>query len=72
MAVVNGAKTTDEIIKTVKAGFMKVIRVRYLTCDLPFCQSDSPPQIQWITSPLAMVVAQKFISPEVSLENTII
>ncbi|CAE6410876.1 hypothetical protein RSOLAG1IB_02180 [Rhizoctonia solani AG-1 IB] len=46
MAVVNGAKTTDEIIKTVKAGFMKVIR------------------IQWITSPLAMVVAQKFISPE--------
>ncbi|KAB5593626.1 hypothetical protein CTheo_2919 [Ceratobasidium theobromae] len=46
MAVVNGAKTTDEIIKTVKGGFMKVIR------------------IQWITSPLAMVIAQKFLAPE--------
>ncbi|KAG8734015.1 hypothetical protein FRC11_013501 [Ceratobasidium sp. 423] len=46
MAVVNGAKTTDEIVKTVRAGFMKVIR------------------LQWVTSPLAMVVAQKFIAPE--------
>ncbi|QRV90832.1 integral membrane protein, Mpv17/pmp22 family protein [Ceratobasidium sp. AG-Ba] len=46
MAVVNGAKTTDEIVKTIKGGFMKVIR------------------IQWITSPLAMVFAQKFLAPE--------
>ncbi|KAG9121193.1 hypothetical protein FRC07_002954 [Ceratobasidium sp. 392] len=46
MAIVNGAKTTDEIVKTVKGGFMKLIR------------------IQWVTSPLAMVFAQKFLAPE--------
>ncbi|KAF8609209.1 hypothetical protein BDV93DRAFT_601910 [Ceratobasidium sp. AG-I] len=46
MAIVNGAKTMDEVINTIKGGFMKVIRV------------------QWVTSPLAMVFAQKFLSPE--------
>ncbi|CAE6483006.1 unnamed protein product [Rhizoctonia solani] len=46
MAIVNGAKTTEEIIKTVKGGFTKVIR------------------LQWITSPIVMVIAQKFIAPE--------
>ncbi|KAG8699355.1 hypothetical protein FRC09_006667 [Ceratobasidium sp. 395] len=46
MAIVNGAKTMDEIVKTVKGGFMKLIR------------------IQWVTSPLAMVFAQKFLAPE--------
>ncbi|ELU41560.1 mpv17/PMP22 family domain-containing protein [Rhizoctonia solani AG-1 IA] len=43
MAIVNGAKTTEEIIKTVKGGFTK---------------------LQWITSPIVMVIAQKFIAPE--------
>lgn len=28
MAVINGAKSVDEVIKTVKAGFFSVIRVR--------------------------------------------
>lgn len=28
MAVINGAKSVDEVSKTVKAGFGKVIRVR--------------------------------------------
>ena len=28
MAVINGAKTVDEVAKTVKAGFGKVLRVR--------------------------------------------
>ncbi|KAG8719248.1 hypothetical protein FRC08_003332 [Ceratobasidium sp. 394] len=46
MAIVNGAKSMDEIVKTVKGGFMKLIRV------------------QWVTSPLAMVFAQKFLAPE--------
>lgn len=28
MAVINGAKSVDEVIKTVKAGFFSVIRVK--------------------------------------------
>ncbi|KAL5534336.1 hypothetical protein ACEPAG_798 [Sanghuangporus baumii] len=46
MAVVNGAKTVDDVVRTVKSGFMSVIR------------------LQWVTSPLAMVIAQKFIPQE--------
>ena len=30
MAVINGAETVDEVSKTVKAGFGKVLRVRVL------------------------------------------
>ncbi|KAJ7630804.1 hypothetical protein FB45DRAFT_916601 [Roridomyces roridus] len=43
MAIISGAKSFEEIINTVKAGFMAVIR------------------IQWITSPLALTFAQKFV-----------
>lgn len=28
MAVINGAKSVDEVVATVRAGFMKVMRVR--------------------------------------------
>ena len=31
LAVINGAKTVDEVSKTVKAGFGKVLRVRVLS-----------------------------------------
>jgi len=46
MAIINGSKSLDDIIRTVKGGFLAVIR------------------ITWIISPLSMVIAQKFISPE--------
>lgn len=49
MAVINGAKSVDDVIRTVKSGFMSVMR------------------LTWITSPLAMVIAQKYIPQEVSL-----
>ncbi|THG98384.1 hypothetical protein EW026_g3803 [Hermanssonia centrifuga] len=46
MAVINGAKSVDEVLRTVKGGFMNVMR------------------ITWITSPLSLIVAQKYLSPE--------
>lgn len=46
MAIINGAKSVDEIIKTVRAGFFSVIRV------------------SWTVSPIAMVVAQKYLPVE--------
>ncbi|EPQ60534.1 hypothetical protein GLOTRDRAFT_68255 [Gloeophyllum trabeum ATCC 11539] len=46
MAVINGAKTKEEVVKTVKSGFMAVMRMT------------------WITSPLTLVFAQQFLSPE--------
>ncbi|KDQ06931.1 hypothetical protein BOTBODRAFT_167581 [Botryobasidium botryosum FD-172 SS1] len=46
MAVVNGAKSTGEIKRAVKGGYMKVL------------------QMTWFTSPIALVVAQRFIAPE--------
>ncbi|KAH0838198.1 hypothetical protein J3R83DRAFT_6450 [Lanmaoa asiatica] len=46
MAVINGAKSVEDVIRTVKAGFFAVIRVN------------------WIVSPLSMVVAQQFIPVE--------
>jgi peroxisomal membrane protein 2 len=46
MAVINGAKSVEEVIHTVKGGFFAVIRVN------------------WIVSPLSMVVAQQFIPVE--------
>jgi len=45
MAVINGANSVDDIVRTIKGGFMAVMRMT------------------WVTSPLAMVFAQKFISP---------
>lgn len=35
MAIINGAKSVDEVMKTVKAGFFSVIRVRTLPCPFP-------------------------------------
>ncbi|KZT30692.1 hypothetical protein NEOLEDRAFT_1082962 [Neolentinus lepideus HHB14362 ss-1] len=46
MAVINGAQSVDEVIKTVKSGFAAVMRVT------------------WLTSPLTLVFAQQFLSPE--------
>lgn len=50
MAVINGAKSVDDVIRTVKSGFMSVMR------------------LTWITSPLAMIIAQKYIPQEVCRE----
>ncbi|KAF8560237.1 hypothetical protein OG21DRAFT_1401979 [Imleria badia] len=46
MAVINGAKSVEDVVRTVKSGFFAVIRVN------------------WIVSPLSMVVAQQFIPVE--------
>ncbi|KAI8981264.1 hypothetical protein BD414DRAFT_523585 [Trametes punicea] len=46
MAVINGAKSVDDVAKTVKAGFGKVIR------------------ITWMTAPVYMVLAQRFLPAE--------
>ncbi|KDQ63409.1 hypothetical protein JAAARDRAFT_65464 [Jaapia argillacea MUCL 33604] len=46
MAIINGAQSVDEIIRTVQGGFFAVLR------------------IQWVTGPLSIVFAQKFLSPE--------
>ncbi|PAV22288.1 integral membrane Mpv17 PMP23 family [Pyrrhoderma noxium] len=46
MAVINGARTVEDVIRTVQSGFMAIMR------------------INWITSPLALVVAQRFIPQE--------
>ncbi|KAI0788538.1 hypothetical protein C8Q75DRAFT_719681 [Abortiporus biennis] len=46
MAVINGARSVDEVVKTVRAGFMNVMR------------------LTWITSPLSLIIAQKYLAPE--------
>ncbi|KAJ3490550.1 hypothetical protein NLI96_g1346 [Meripilus lineatus] len=46
MAIINGAKSLDDIIRTWQGGFMNVIRVT------------------WMSSPLAMVFAQKYLPPQ--------
>jgi len=46
MAIISGAKSVDEVLNTIKSGFLSVIR------------------IQWITSPIALTIAQRFIPVE--------
>ncbi|CAL1695521.1 unnamed protein product [Somion occarium] len=46
MAVINGAKTKEDVLRTVKGGFMHVMR------------------LTWMTSPLTLVFAQRYLSPE--------
>ncbi|BFZ57689.1 hypothetical protein PYCC9005_004742 [Savitreella phatthalungensis] len=46
MAVIGGARTFDQAIAVWKAGFMKIMR------------------ISWISSPIAIAIAQKFLPPE--------
>ncbi|KAJ6621601.1 hypothetical protein B0H10DRAFT_2016599 [Mycena sp. CBHHK59/15] len=46
MAIISGAKSVDEVLNTVKAGFFSVIR------------------ITWITSPIAITIAQRFVPVE--------
>jgi peroxisomal membrane protein 2 len=71
MAVINGAKSFEEIKRTVKSGFFSVIRVSTQHLDgLPYvapsdCEISS--KITWVASPLSMVIAQKFIPPQVNL-----
>ncbi|KAI0639807.1 hypothetical protein C8Q77DRAFT_87269 [Trametes polyzona] len=49
MAVINGAKSVDEVSKTVKAGFGKVIRVTWMTSPLytVFAQQFLPTEL-WV------------------------
>ncbi|KAI0686193.1 hypothetical protein C8Q76DRAFT_762002, partial [Earliella scabrosa] len=49
MAVINGAKTVDEVSKTVKAGFGKVLRLTWMTSPVytVFAQQFLPPEM-WV------------------------
>ncbi|KAI0778587.1 hypothetical protein BD413DRAFT_510291 [Trametes elegans] len=49
MAVINGAKSLDEVLKTVNAGFGKVIRISWMTGPLYtiFAQQFLPPEM-WV------------------------
>jgi hypothetical protein len=70
MAIINGAQSVDEVMKTVKAGFFSVIRVK---CLLGVCVRGHSLayflQITWTVSPLSLVVAQKFIPVDVRQES---
>ncbi|KAI0734505.1 hypothetical protein C8Q72DRAFT_873040 [Fomitopsis betulina] len=45
-AIINGARSVEEVKKTVKAGFMSVLRAT------------------WMTLPLTIVIAQRYLAPE--------
>ncbi|KZT05976.1 uncharacterized protein LAESUDRAFT_654759 [Laetiporus sulphureus 93-53] len=45
-SVINGARSVDEVVKTIRAGFMSALRVT------------------WMTLPLTIVFAQRYLSPE--------
>ena len=67
MAVINGASSVSEIKKTVKAGFFSVIRV----C-VPREGSFrgfvlTAVQIQWVVSPISLIIAQRYIPVEVRI-----
>lgn len=64
MAVINGAKSVDEVAKTVKAGFSKVLRVRALSVNKTSEIYGYGLQITWMTSPLYTIFAQQFLPPE--------
>ncbi|PSS37573.1 hypothetical protein PHLCEN_2v589 [Hermanssonia centrifuga] len=63
MAIINGAKSVDEVIRTVKGGFMNVMRVGP-SFHFTWSNEHHVHQITWITSPLSLIVAQKYLSPE--------
>ncbi|KAJ6604518.1 hypothetical protein DFH09DRAFT_1018681 [Mycena vulgaris] len=46
MAMISGARSAEEVLNTIKAGFFAVIR------------------ITWITSPIALTIAQRFVPVE--------
>ncbi|CCM05177.1 uncharacterized protein FIBRA_07386 [Fibroporia radiculosa] len=45
-SVINGARNVDDVVKTLKAGFMSAMRVT------------------WMTLPLTIVIAQRYLAPE--------
>lgn len=70
MAVINGAKSLEDVKRTIKAGFFSIIRVRILTRSVGNVNNNNS-QITWVASPLMIVAAQKFVPVEVkSLLNT--
>lgn len=69
MAVINGAKSVEDVIRTVKAGFFAVIRVCPVFCTCHCKRSIIFTKINWIVSPLSMVIAQQFIPVQVGQLN---
>jgi len=65
MAVINGAKSLEEIIRTVRAGFFAVIRVCTILALKSCTLFELCYQVTWIVSPLSMVFAQQFLPMEV-------
>lgn len=72
MAVINGAKSKDTVIKTVKSGLMSVLRVSLIIQPFYRLHSNeiSSIQIQWMINPLSLVIAQKLIPQEVCHVNS--
>jgi peroxisomal membrane protein 2 len=67
LAVIGGAKSWSDVKKTVRGGFFPVIRVN-LRCSffiLAGMLKSSLAQVIWVSSPLSLVFAQRFLSPEV-------
>jgi peroxisomal membrane protein 2 len=66
MAVINGARSPEAIKRTVKAGYFSILKVgtslklclAELSLTLPRAQS------MWISSPIAIAFAQKFLPAE--------
>jgi hypothetical protein len=65
MAIINGAKSLEEIKRTVKGGFFSVIRVCSVRPHIPSSNSVVSLKITWVASPLTMMIAQNFIPVEV-------
>lgn len=68
MAVINGAKSLEDVKRTVKSGFVPLIRVS--TWQIPSTTSSYRVtwlQVTWVVSPLAMIFAQKFLPVEVKM-----
>lgn len=64
MSIIGGAYTTKSIMGSVKAGYMKVLQARIFSFIL--CIKYLPPlsQVTWATSPLAVLIAQKYLDPQ--------
>lgn len=70
LAVIAGATTFAQIRAAIKMNLLRIMKVHLLdSCasDRWWLMSDSllpPHQISWAIGPLSMVIAQKFLSPE--------
>lgn len=68
MAVIGGAYTTKSILASVKQGYFKVLQVRPSPPPLlPIAPNltSFPPKVTWLSSPIAVLIANKYLDPTV-------